>query len=100
MDFKAGDKVKVHYKIKEGEKFRIQPFEGIVLAVKNEGVSKTFTVRHIGAEGVGVERIFPLKSPNLEKVEVLQKGHVRRSKLYFLRNLSEKEARKKLKLTR
>lgn len=100
MDFKAGDKVKVHYKIKEGEKFRVQPFEGIVLAVKGEGVSKTFTVRHVGSENIGVERIFPLKSPNLEKVEVVQKGETRRSKLYYLRNLSEKEARQKLKLNK
>lgn len=100
MDFKAGDKVKVHYKIKEGETFRVQPFEGIILAIKGEGVSKTITVRHIGAENIGVERIFPLKSPNLEKVEVLQTGKTRRAKLYYLRDLSEKEARRKLKLTR
>ncbi len=96
MDFKAGDTVKVHYKIKEGEGHRIQAFEGVVLCIKGEQDSKTFTVRHIGAEHVGVERIFPFKSPNLEKVEVTHKGKTRRSKVYFVRNLSEKEVKRKL----
>jgi large subunit ribosomal protein L19 len=96
MDFRAGDTVRVHYKIKEGEGHRIQAFEGLVLCIKGEQDSKTFTVRHIGPEHVGVERIFPVKSPNLDKVEVIQKGKVRRSKVYFVRGLSEKEVKKKL----
>ncbi len=95
-EFDSGDRVKVFYKVKEGETTRIQPFEGIVLAIKNEGQSKTFTVRHIGPENIGVERIFPFKSPNLEKVELMSKGNSRRSKLYFLRKLSAKEVRQKL----
>lgn len=88
--------MKVHYKIKEGESFRVQAFEGVVLAIKGEQDSKTFTVRHIGTEHVGVERIFPFKSPNLEKVEVLQKGKTRRAKVYFVRGLTEKEVKQKL----
>lgn len=95
MDFRAGDTVKVHYKIKEGEGYRIQAFEGVVLGIKGEGDSKTFTVRHVGSEQLGVERIFPVKSPNLEKVEIINKGKVRRAKAYFLRTLSEKESKKK-----
>lgn len=96
MQFKAGDTVKVFYKVKEGEAWRVQPFEGVVLAIKGEGISKTFTVRHIGPENIGVERIFPLQSPNLEKVEVMNVGQTRRSKMYYLRNLSAKEVRRKL----
>lgn len=96
MKFNAGDKVKVFYRVKEGETTRVQPFEGVVLAIKNEGDSKTFTVRHIGPENIGVERIFPFKSPNLERVELISQGHSRRSKLYFLRKLSAKEVRHKL----
>lgn len=98
MDFKSGDSVRVYYKIKEGanEAVRVQPFEGIVLAIKGEGDSKTFTVRHLGPGNVGVERIFPLKSPNLEKIEVLTKGKTRRGKIYFIRQLSAKEIRRKL----
>ena len=86
----------MQYKIKEGEGHRSQAFEGVVLCIKGEQDSKTFTVRHIGSEHVGVERIFPIKSPNLEKVEVLQRGKTRRSKMYFLRDLSEKEVKRKL----
>jgi len=96
LDFKSGDNVKVHYRIKEGENSRIQVFPGVVIAIKGEGVSKTFTVRHIGADNIGVERIFPVKSPNLEKVEVILKGRARRSKLYYLRDLTEKEVRRNL----
>lgn len=96
-NFKAGDSVKVYYKVREGETAtRSQVFPGLVLAVRGEGASKSFTVRHVGADKVGVERIFPLNSPNLEKVEVIQKGRSRRAKVYFVRNLTEKEARKKL----
>lgn len=97
LNFKAGDRVKVYYKVRESETAtRSQVFPGIVLAVRGEGNSKSFTVRHVGADNVGIERIFPLKSPNLEKVEVVQKARTRRAKVYFVRNLTEKEARKKL----
>ncbi len=85
MEFKAGDKVKVFYKIKEEGKERVQPFEGILLAQKGAGISKTITVRRIGALGIGVERIFPISSPNLEKIEVVKKSTARRAKLYHLR---------------
>lgn len=87
--FQVGDTVRVHYKIREGEgeeaKTRIQPFEGIVIGIKGSDVSKTFTVRRIGADGVPVERIFPLHSPNISKLEVVKRGKVRRAKLYYLR---------------
>ncbi len=85
-EFRAGDTIKIHYKIIEGDKTRIQPFEGIVIARKGKDVSKTFTVRRIGADGIGVERIFPLFSPNISKIEIKRKGKVRRAKLYYLRD--------------
>lgn len=84
-DFRAGDTVRVHYKIVEGDKTRIQPYEGIVISKKGRGVSKTFTVRKIGADNVGVERIFPLFSPNITQLDVVKRGKVRRAKLYYLR---------------
>lgn len=90
--FRPGDTVKVHYKIVEGNKTRIQPFEGIVIAQKNAGDSKSFTVRKIGADSVGVERIFPLISPNIEKLEVTKRGMVRRAKLYYMRGKKGREA--------
>lgn len=77
--------MKVFYKIKEEGKERVQPFEGVLIAQKGAGVSKTITVRKISALGVGVERIFPVHSPNLEKIEVIKKGTARRAKLYHLR---------------
>jgi len=83
--FRVGDTVRVWYRIIEGDKTRSQPFEGIVISKKGSGVSKTFTVRRIGADNVGVERIFPLFSPNLDKVDILKHGKVRRAKLYYLR---------------
>lgn len=83
--FGPGDTIEVHYKIVEGEKTRVQPFEGIVIGKKGEGVSKTFRMRKIGANNIGVERIFPLYSPNIEKIEVKKRGKVRRAKLYYLR---------------
>lgn len=89
-EFGPGDTVRVHYRIQEGNKTRIQPYEGIVIGRKGEGLSKTFMVRKIGADGVGVERIFPLFSPNIEKLEVVRHGKVRRAKLYYLR---EKQGR-------
>ncbi len=90
--FKAGDRVRVHVRVIEGDKERIQPYEGDVLAVKHGGVNTTFTVRKISS-GVGVERIFPLNSPKIAKIEVIREGKVRRAKLYYLRKLSGKAAR-------
>lgn len=84
-EFRPGDTVRIYYKIIEGDKTRIQPYEGIVISKKGKGVSKTFTVRRIGADGVSVERIFPLHSPNITKLEVKKHGKVRKSKLYYLR---------------
>lgn len=91
-NFKAGDTIAVHYKVKEGDKERIQIFEGVVIRVNGGGVAKTFTVRKIAA-GVGVERIIPINSPSIDKIEVKRVGRVRRSKLYYLRGLSGKKAR-------
>ena len=93
-DFRAGDTVTVHYKIIEGDKVRTQPFTGIVISKRGEGVSKTFTVRRIGADGIGVERIFPLASPNIEKLIVEKTGKVRRAKLYYLRGKVGRQATK------
>jgi len=90
--FKAGDTVKVHCKIKEGDKERIQIFEGVVLGRHNKGLSSSFTVRKISF-GMGVERIFPLHAPFVDKIEVMTRGKVRRSKLYYLKKLSGKKAR-------
>ena len=91
-EFRPGDTIKVHYKITEGGKTRLQPFEGICIARKGEGVSKTFMVRKIGAAGIGVERIFPLASPLIDKVQVTKKGDSRRAKLYYLRDRIGKAA--------
>jgi len=90
--FVAGDKVKVHVKIKEGEKERIQVFEGIVISKRKGTTNATFTVRKI-SYGIGVERVFPLHSPIIDKIEVVTKGRVRRSKIYYLRKLRGKAAR-------
>jgi large subunit ribosomal protein L19 len=90
--FNVGDTVKVHVKVREGEKERIQVFEGMVIAKRGGSVSAAFTVRKI-SDGVGVERIFPLHSPILEKVEVVRQGRVRRAKLFYLRELRGKAAR-------
>ena len=92
VDFKPGDQVKVHFKVVEGGNERIQVFEGVVIRIKGEGLSETFTVRKISF-GVGVERIFPINSPRIDKVEVVRRGKVRRAKLYYLRDLSGKAAR-------
>ena len=100
--FKAGDKVVVRSKIKEGNKERVQAYEGVCIAKHGCGVSETFTVRRMGAGGVGVERIFPLNSPLIESIEVKVEGFVRRAKLFYLRELVGKKARikdKNLKLT-
>jgi large subunit ribosomal protein L19 len=90
--FWPGDTVKVHVKVVEGNRSRIQVFEGIVIARRGAGVGETFTVRKISF-GVGVERTFPLHSPTIEKIELERKGDVRRAKLYYLRNLRGKAAR-------
>lgn len=90
--FKSGDTVKVHAKVVEGNNERIQVFNGVVIARRGAGISETFTVRKVSF-GVGVERIFPLHSPRIEKIEVVKFGKVRRSKLFYLRNLSGKAAR-------
>ena len=90
--FKAGDTIAVHYKVKEGNKERIQVFEGVVIRVSGGSVAKNFTVRKVSS-GIGVERIIPLNSPLIEKIEVKRIGKVRRSRLYYLRNLSGKAAR-------
>ena len=91
---KIGDTVKVSVKIREGERERIQAFEGTVIARKGSGVSETFTVRRV-SYGVGVERVFPVHSPNVAKVELIRSGKVRRSKLYYLRDRVGKAARVK-----
>jgi large subunit ribosomal protein L19 len=91
-DFKAGDTVRVHVKVREGEKERIQVFKGVVIARKHGGIRETVTVRKISS-GIGVERIFPLHSPIIGKIEVVSIGKVRRAKLYYLRNLKGKKAR-------
>ncbi|MBR1486388.1 MAG: 50S ribosomal protein L19 [Synergistaceae bacterium] len=91
-EFRPGDTLRVHVKIKEGTRERIQVFEGIVIAKQHGGLDETFTVRKI-SNGVGVERIFPVHCPSIDKVEVTRKGKVRRAKLYYLRKLSGKAAR-------
>lgn len=97
LDIKAGDTVKVHLKIKEGDKSRIQVFEGLVLARKhNKEAGATFTVRKV-ASGVGVERIFPLYTPNIDKVEVIKRAKVRRAKLYHIRDKATKEISRQLR---
>ena len=96
-DIKTGDTIKVHQKIKEREKQRIQVFEGLVLAKKHgKGITGTITVRKIIA-GIGTEKIFPIHSPNIEKIEIISRGKVRRSKLYFLRDRVGKKAKIKRK---
>jgi large subunit ribosomal protein L19 len=91
---RSGDTVRVHVKIKEGEKYRIQVFEGVVLCIKRHGISSTFTVRKVSS-GYGVERIFPMHSPIIEKIEVMKQGKVRRARLYYLRGRRGKAARLK-----
>lgn len=91
-NFGSGDTVRVHVKVKEGEKERIQVFEGVVLGRRGAGLRESFTVRKI-SYGVGVERIFPVHSPRLDRIEVVRRGRVRRAKLYYLRSLRGKAAR-------
>jgi large subunit ribosomal protein L19 len=92
--FRPGDTVRVHVKIKEGDKYRIQVFEGVIIAQKNNGISSTFTVRKVSF-GYGIERIFPMHSPIIEKLEVVKSGKVRRARLYYLRGRRGKAARLK-----
>ena len=95
--FRAGDTVRVHVKIKEGDKERIQVFEGVVIQRRGGGRGASFTVRKISS-GVGVERVFPTESPNVTRVEIKSRGHVRRSRLFYLRQLSGKKARLRSKV--
>ena len=97
-DFKAGDTIRVHARITEGEKERIQIFQGVVLRKRKGRTGATFTVRKV-SYGIGVERIFPLHSPNIDKVEIVSRGRVRRGRLYYLRKLRGKAARIKEKRT-
>ncbi len=91
-DFRAGDTVKVHVRIKEGDKERIQVFQGVVLRRRGGGLDATFTVRKV-SYGVGVERVFPLHAPVIDRIEVVTRGRVRRSRIYYLRNRRGKAAR-------
>ncbi|OFY67211.1 MAG: 50S ribosomal protein L19 [Bacteroidetes bacterium RIFCSPLOWO2_02_FULL_36_8] len=97
-DFSSGDTINVHYKIFEGSKERIQQFMGTVIQRRGSGNGKTFTVRKI-SHGVGVERVFPLLSPNIDKIEVKKKGEVRRARLFYLRGVKGKHARIKEKIS-
>ena len=92
MGFKVGDTVRVHFKIVEGKTERIQAYEGLVIAVKNAGIGRTFTVRK-NSYGVGVERVFPVNSPRVEKVDLIRAGRVRRAKLYYIRTKIGKKAK-------
>src|SRR4051812_9591829 len=91
-DFRAGDTIKVHVKVVEGNRSRLQVFQGVVIRVQGSGVGRTFTVRKVSF-GVGVERTFPLHSPIFDSVEIVTRGDVRRAKLYYLRNLRGKKAK-------
>jgi large subunit ribosomal protein L19 len=98
-NFKSGDTVTVHYKIKEGNKERIQSFRGVVIQRKGTGVTETFTVRKVSG-GIGVERIFPTHSPFIDKVELNKVGKVRRARIFYLRDLTGKKARIKEKIVK
>ena len=92
-DFKAGDTVRVAVRIKEGNKERVQNYEGVCISIRGEGTGKTFNVRKIGANNIGVERIFPLYSESIESIELVRRGRVRRAKLFYLREGKGKAAR-------
>ena len=96
-DFRIGDTVKVFVKVVEGNKERLQAYEGVVIARKNGGLRETFTVRKI-SYGVGIERIFPVHSPRIDRIEIVRRGEVRRAKLYYLRERSGKSAKVKTKI--
>ena len=95
-DFRSGDTVRVHQRIQEGDKERVQVFEGVVIKTRRAGAKTTFTVRKM-SYGIGVEKVFPLHSPSIDRIEVVQQGQVRRSRLYYLRKLKGKAARVKVK---
>ncbi|MBL0175283.1 MAG: 50S ribosomal protein L19 [Ignavibacteria bacterium] len=94
--FFPGDTINVHVRVKEGDKERIQEFQGIVIAIRGEGLKKSFTIRKI-SDGVGVERIFPVHSPSIAKIVKVRTGNVRRAKLFYLRTLAAKQVRAKTK---
>lgn len=98
INFNVGDTVKVHYKIIEGNKERVQAYEGVVIAIGNKGINKAFTVRKISFD-IGVERVFPLFSPRIAKIDVIRKGKARRAKLYYLRERTGKSTKLKEKRT-
>jgi large subunit ribosomal protein L19 len=93
-DFKSGDTINVHVRVVEGDKERIQQFQGVVIGKRGSGIGATFRVRKV-SDGVGVERIFPINSPRIAKIEKVRAGNVRRSKLYYLRDLGAKQIRQK-----
>ena len=99
VDFNVGDTVKVHFKIVEGKTERIQVYEGLVICFKNSGIGRTFTVRKI-SYGVGVERVFPINSPRIAKIEVVRPGKVRRAKIYYIRDKVGKDAKVKELITK
>jgi len=92
-DFRAGDTVRLAVTIKEGDKSRIQNYEGVCIAKRGQGTGQTITVRKIGANGVGIERIFPIYTDSIEEIKVIRRGRVRRAKLFYLRSLAGKKAR-------
>jgi len=92
-DFRAGDTVRLAVSIKEGDKTRVQNYEGVCIAKRGQGTGQTITVRKIGANGVGIERIFPMYSDSIEEIKVIRRGRVRRAKLFYLRDLAGKKAR-------
>ena len=92
-DFRAGDTVRLAVEIKEGDKTRVQNYEGVCIAKRGQGTGQTITVRKIGANGVGIERIFPIYSDSIESITVVRRGRVRRAKLFYLRDLAGKKAR-------
>ena len=92
-DFRAGDTVRLAVTIKEGDKTRIQNYEGVCIAMRGQGTGKTITVRKIGANGIGIERVFPIYSDSIDEIKVLRRGRVRRAKLFYLRDRAGKAAR-------
>ena len=92
-DFRAGDTVRLAVTIKEGDKSRVQAYEGVCISKRGQGTGQTITVRKIGANGVGIERIFPIYSDSIEEIKVIRRGRVRRAKLFYLRDLAGKKAR-------
>jgi len=92
-EFRAGDTVRLAVTIKEGEKTRVQSYEGVCISIRGEGTGRTITVRKIGANAIGIERIFPIYSDSINEIKVVRRGRVRRAKLYYLRELAGKKAR-------